>query len=233
MSVRQFETIVIAIDDSCCNIEKLQDISRWIKSIKGDYVFEFVLVVGGGNVVPGQKLDFLEDDKITLERIKSLRSVENILLIKSIFQNQGLASVCFSKLPIPNYGLGCNAEEMAAQLYNGETVVVGGIGSHIIGVSTAIKLNASVVYMTELGPEINTPSLVSYEEAVADNKVSINKGAIGLAAEDDMPIIVIPAAKEALLAVVNRQPIGAFIGTGKKYLEYYDKVWQAQNDVAE
>jgi uridylate kinase len=108
-------------------------------------------------------------------------------------------------------------------------IVAGGIGRPYLttdtaAVSLALELDCEVVMKAtkvdgvyDKDPQKHSDaqrlSSVTFERALSDNKIKVmDKAAIGLAMEYDMPVIIFdPTPKNAILRVLSEEPLGTLI----------------------
>lgn len=179
---------------------------------------QVVIMVGGGNLARGSQLAGNGIKRVTADHIGMLATMMNALALTDIFESQGIPTRCLSNI---------FAEQVAEKfihrladkhLEKGRVVVVaGGIGRPYLttdtaAVSLALELNCqAVLKATKVDgvydkdpakfPEAIKLDHVSYEQAVADNDIKVmDKAAMGLAMEHNLPIVVFDAMQENNIA---------------------------------
>ena len=189
-----------------------------------------VIMVGGGNFARGAQLAGHGIKRVTADQIGMLGTMMNALALNDIFENNGLQSRCLSNIFAEQL-----AEPFVHRLaekhleYRRVVIVAGGIGRPYLttdtaAVSLALELSCEVVLKAtkvdgvfNLDPAKN-PQAVKYDTVTANDAVSnpnikvMDKAAMGLALEHQLPIIVFDALKEGnILAAAAGRPTGTLI----------------------
>lgn len=189
---------------------------------------EIVIMIGGGNFVRGATIVGDGIQRVTADHMGMLATMINALGVTDIFEHNGLKTRCLSNIFATQV-----AEPFVHRLANkhlakGRVVIVaGGSGRPYVTTDTA-----AVVLALELDCEIvlkatkvdgvynkdpaknsgaNKISKLSYQQAVENPEIKVmDKAAMGLAMEQNMPIVVFDAMKPGNLA---RAISGDNIGT--------------------
>lgn len=175
---------------------------------------QVVIMVGGGNLARGSQLAGNGIKRVTADHIGMLATMMNALALTDIFESQGIPTRCLSNI---------YAEQVAEKfihrladkhLEKGRVVIIGGgigrpyLTTDTAAVSLALELSCeAVLKATKVdGVYDKDPAKfddavkldhVSYEQAVADNDIKVmDKAAMGLAMEHDLPIVVFDAMQQ-------------------------------------
>lgn len=187
-----------------------------------------VIMVGGGNFARGAQLAGHGIKRVTADQIGMLGTMMNALALNDIFESRGLESRCLSNIFAEQLAEPFVHRLAEKHLENGRVVIVaGGIGRPYLttdtaAVSLALELSCDVVLKAtkvdgvfDTDPAINSEA-VKYDTISADDAVSnpnirvMDKAAMGLALEHDMPIIVFDALKPGN---IHRAATGQAAGT--------------------
>lgn len=191
---------------------------------------QVVIMVGGGNFARGAQLAGHGIKRVTADHIGMLGTLMNALALTDIFESQGVATRCLSSIFAEQV-----AEPFIHRLANkhlekGRVVIAaGGIGRPYLttdtaAVSLALELDSDIVMKAtkvdgvydkdpnkyEDAKKLNK---VSYQQAVEDNAIKImDKAAMGLAMEHNLPIIVFDAMVPGnILKVMKKESVGTMI----------------------
>jgi uridylate kinase len=191
---------------------------------------QVVIVIGGGNFIRGAQIAGHGIQRVTGDHMGMLATMINALALTDIFENHGVATRCLSNIFADQV-----AEKFVHRLAHkhfekGRVVIVaGGAGRPYMTTDTAavviaLELDCDVVLKAtkvdgvyDKDPakhdDANKLSNVSYQQAVSDGAITImDKAAMGLAMEHDMPIIVFDALKtDNITAVANGKAVGTKI----------------------
>ncbi len=191
---------------------------------------QVVIVVGGGNMVRGAQTAGHGIQRVTADHMGMLATMINALALTDIFEAHGVKTRCLSNIFAQQV-----AEPFVHRLANkhlekGRVVIVaGGSGRPYVTTDTA-----AVILALELGCEVVLKATkvdgvynkdpeqhndaekledVTHQQAVenADIKV-MDKAAMGLAMEQQLPIVVFDAMKpDSILKAAQGEPIGTTI----------------------
>lgn len=189
---------------------------------------EVIIMVGGGNFVRGAQIAGHGIKRVTADHMGMLATLVNALALTDIFENQGVKTRCLSNIFAEQV-----AEPFVHRLANkhlqkGRIVIVaGGIGRPYLttdtaAVSLALELDCQVVLKAtkvdgvyDKDPAKHKDAIkherIAFQKAVEDAHIKVmDKAAMGLAMEYDMPIVIFDALKEEnIVSAVN----GAHVGT--------------------
>ncbi len=191
---------------------------------------QIVIMVGGGNFARGSQLAGHGIKRVTADHIGMLGTLMNALALTDIFEAQGLPTRCLSSIFAEQV-----AEPFVHRLANKHlekkrvVIAAGGIGrpymtTDTAAVALALELDCQVVLKAtkvdgvyDKDPNINKQAKkidnLSFQQAVANENIQImDKAAMGLAMEHELPIIVFEAMKKGnIIDVVNGVGIGTLI----------------------
>ncbi|HUA13005.1 MAG TPA: UMP kinase [Candidatus Sulfotelmatobacter sp.] len=209
------------------------ELGSWLaKEIKkvADRHIEVVIMVGGGNFARGAQLAGHGIKRVTADQIGMLGTLMNALALTDIFESQGIPTRCLSSIFAEQV-----AEPFVHRLANkhlekGRVVIAaGGIGRPYLttdtaAVSLALELDCQAVlkatkyngvYDKDPAKFKDAKKLdsISLQKAVEDSRIKImDKAAMGLALEHNLPIIVFDALeKDNILKVALGDNIGTVI----------------------
>lgn len=194
---------------------------------------QVVIMVGGGNLARGEQLAGNGIKRVTADHIGMLATMMNALALTDIFESQGIPTRCLSNI---------FAEQVAEKfihrladkhLEKGRVVIVAGgiarpyLTTDTAAVSMALELECeAVLKATKVdGVYDKDPAKfddavkldhVTYGQAVADNDIKVmDKAAMGLAMEYNLPIVVFDAMQENNIAsAAAGDTPGTVIGRG-------------------
>jgi len=204
-------------------------LAQEIKKV-ADQNIQVVIMVGGGNFARGAQLAGHGIKRVTADHIGMLGTMMNALALTDIFESNGVKTRCLSSIFAEQV-----AEPFIHRLANkhlekGRVVIAaGGIGRPYLttdtaAVSLALELDCQVVlkatkvngvYDKDPAKFSDAKKLdhVSFQKAVEDSSIKVmDKAAMGLAMEHNMPIIVFDAMKEnSILEVADGKVVGTTI----------------------
>lgn len=189
---------------------------------------QVVIMVGGGNFARGAQIVGHGIRRVTGDHMGMLGTMINALALTDIFEHQGIKTRCLSNIFAEQV-----AEPFVHRLANkhlekGRVVIAaGGIGRPYLttdtaAVALALELDCEVVLKaTKVDgvydkdpakhPDAKHLSTVSMQQAVEDNSIKVmDKAAMGLAMEHNMPIIIFDAMKSNNIA---KAAAGESVGT--------------------
>jgi uridylate kinase len=181
---------------------------------------QVVIMVGGGNFVRGAQIAGHGIKRVTGDHMGMLATMINALALTDVFEAHNVPTRCLSNIFAEQV-----AEPFVHRLANkhlekGRVVIAaGGIGRPLAleldcqAVLKATKVDG--VYDKDPNNNDDAKKLdhVSYQQAVEDNAIKVmDKAAMGLAMEHDMPIVVFDALQpDNVLKVVNGETVGTTI----------------------
>ena len=179
-----------------------------------EHKVELIIMVGGGNFARGERLAGNGIKRVTADHIGMLGTLMNALAMTDIFESEGIPTRCLSNIFATQV-----AEQFIHRLANKHLeknrviIVAGGIGRPYIttdtaAVSLALELDCQVVLKAtkydgvydkdpnKYGDALKIES-ISHKEVLSNNNIKImDKAAIGLAMDHDLPIIIFEAMKK-------------------------------------
>lgn len=193
---------------------------------------QVILVVGAGNFVRGAQL--AKDSgirRVTADQMGMLSGLMNAMALTDIFEAEGLKTRCMSNIYATQVAESYSYRLAEKHLQRGRVIIVaGGLGRPFFthdsaAVSIALELDCRVVLKaTKVDgvydrdpvqfPDATKLEKVSYQHALETASIKVmDKAALGLAMEQQMPIIVLNAlSDDAILRAVQEQPVGTYIG---------------------
>jgi uridylate kinase len=189
---------------------------------------EVVIMVGGGNFVRGAQTAGHGIKRVTADHMGMLATMVNALALTDIFENQGVKTRCLSNIFAEQV-----AEPFVHRLANkhlekGRVVIVGGgIGRPYMTTDTgavvlALELDCQVVLKAtkvdgvydkdpQQHQDAKKHSHVPFQHAIENAHIKVmDKAAMGLAMEQNMPIVIFDALKDDNILRVAR---GELVGT--------------------
>ncbi|HET7320762.1 MAG TPA: UMP kinase [Candidatus Saccharimonadales bacterium] len=172
---------------------------------------QVVIMVGGGNFARGAQLAGHGIKRVTADQIGMLATMMNALALTDIFESKGVPTRCLSNIFANQVAEPFIHRLAEKHLEKGRVVIVaGGIGRPYLttdtaAVSLALELDCQVVLKaTKVDgvydkdpakyPDATKVDRVTFQDAVSDDKIKVmDKAAMGLAMEHDLPIVVFDA----------------------------------------
>jgi uridylate kinase len=205
-------------------------LSDQIKSVEEQGV-QVVIMVGGGNFARGAQLAGHGIKRVTADQIGMLATMMNALALTDIFEAQGIATRCLTNIYAEQVAEPFIHRLAEKHLEKKRVVIVGGgigrpyLTTDTAAVSLALELGCDVVLKAtkfdgvyDKDPAKDSAakkvSKLSYKEAVNDEDIKVmDKAAMGLAMEHQLPIVVFDAMQDGnILKVVQGQSTGTTIG---------------------
>lgn len=188
---------------------------------------QIIIMVGGGNFVRGAQIAGSGIKRVTGDHMGMLGTLINALALTDIFESESIPTRCVSNIFADQVAEPFSHRLAEKHLENGRVVIVaGGIGRPYLttdtaAISLALELGCGVVLKSTKVDGIYDRDPVkfkdavkfdtlSYQEAVenADIKV-MDKAALGLAMEHQMPVLVFDLEKEGnILKAASGEVIG-------------------------
>lgn len=188
---------------------------------------ELVIVVGGGNLVRGAQVAGNGIKRVTADQMGMLSGLINAMALTDIFESNGVHTRCLSNVYAEQVAENFSFRLAEKHLENGRVVIVaGGIGRPYsthdsAAVLVGLELDCEVVLKsTKVDGIYNRDpnkfddavkfDVLTYQEAVenADIKV-MDKAALGLAMEQQMPVIVFNLEQEGnILKAATGEAVG-------------------------
>lgn len=188
---------------------------------------EIIIMVGGGNLIRGATTAGHGIQRVTADHMGMLATMINALALTDIFEANGIATRCLSNIFAQQV-----AEPFVHRLANkhlekGRVVILaGGSGRPYVTTDTAavilaLELDCEAVFKATKVDGVYDKDPTKYSDAVKLEAVShqhavenagikvMDKAAMGLAMEQDMPIIVFDAMQpDNLLKLVRGETVG-------------------------
>lgn len=189
---------------------------------------QIVVVVGGGNFIRGAQLQGELVTRATADSTGMLSTLLNGLIVGDVFNASGLPTRVLSNIAAEQIVDTYTYRRAINHLNKGRVVVVaGGIGrpyftTDTASVNLALELGCDVVCKTTKvdGVYDRDPAqfsdavkiaAMSYQQAVEDGAIKVmDKAALGLAMEENMPVMVFDLATEGN---IRRAVVGEQVGT--------------------
>lgn len=191
---------------------------------------QVVIMVGGGNLARGAQLAGHGIKRVTADHIGMLATMMNALALTDIFESQGVPTRCLSSIFAQQVAEPFVHRLAEKHLEKGRVVIVaGGSGRPYVTTDTAaailaLELNCQVVlkatkvdgvYDKDPAKFADAKKLdtIAFNEAVSDDAIKVmDKAAMGLAMEHNLPIIVFDSMQPGnILKAVNGDTAGTTI----------------------
>lgn len=193
---------------------------------------QVVIMVGGGNYARGAQLAGHGIKRVTADHIGMLATMMNALALTDIFEAQEVRTRCLSNIFAAQVAEPFVHRLAEKHLRKGRVVIVaGGIGrpymtTDTAAVSLALELDCEAVlkatkvdgvYDKDPAQHDDARKIesVDFQQAIADDSIKImDKAAMGLAMEHELPIIVFDALAEGNIqrAAAGDTAVGTTIG---------------------
>lgn len=189
---------------------------------------ELILVIGGGNLVRGAEVAGNGIKRVTADQMGMLSGLMNAMAMTDIFESEGVATRCMSNIYVTQVAESYSYRLAEKHLERGRVIMIaGGMGrpyfTHdVAAVNLGLELGCDLVlkatkvdgvYDKDPAKHDDASRLetVSFDEAVKNDAIKVmDKAALGLALEQNMPIVVFDALKPDNLVRICR---GENIGT--------------------
>jgi uridylate kinase len=191
---------------------------------------QLILVVGGGNMVRGERVAGNGIKRVTADQMGMLSSLINSLAVTDIFESEGVVTRCMSSIYAEQVAESYSYRLADKHLERGRLVVVaGGIArpfftTDTATVSIALEMGCDVVLKATKvdGVYDKDPAKfkdakllpqITFQESVANEAIKVmDKAALGLAMEQHMSIIVFnPMQPGNILKAVKGEQVGSHI----------------------
>jgi uridylate kinase len=204
-------------------------LAREVKKVT-DAGTQVVIMVGGGNYARGAQLAGHGIKRVTADHIGMLATMMNALALNDIFASQDVPTRCLSNIFAEQVAEPFVHRLAENHLSKGRVVIVaGGIGRPYLttdtaAVSLALELDCEVVLKAtkvdgvydkdpaQFADAAKVPQL-SFQDAVSNDAIKVmDKAALGLALEHELPIIVFDAMQpDHILQAAQQSDIGTKI----------------------
>lgn len=190
----------------------------------------FGIVIGGGNFFRGNKQGTaLGLSPSVGHQIGMLATMMNGLIVKDIFEQQGVCSTLFSAIPSSEIGIPISNQAIKSALDRGDcTIFSGGTGNPFFTTDTTAMLrglqieadyvwkgtNVDGIYTADprIFPEAHMMKRVSYQDALNNNLKILDATAFVLAKEHNLKIRVFNIFKDnALINASQNEEFGSIV----------------------
>lgn len=187
------------------------EIAKWLaKEVKQvrDTGTEVVIMVGGGNYLRGAQIAGHGIKRVTADQMGMLGTMMNALAVTDIFEDQGLPTRCLTNIFAEQVAEPFIHRLAEKHLERGRVVIVGGgsgrpyVTTDTAAVVLGLEIGCDVVIKTTKvdgvysdDPHKNGDAekfdTLTYQQAVENPAIKImDKAAMGLAMEQEMPIVI-------------------------------------------
>jgi uridylate kinase len=189
---------------------------------------QVVIMVGGGNYVRGAQIAGHGIKRVTGDHMGMLGTLMNALALTDVFENQQVPTRCLSSIFAEQVAEPFVHRLAEKHLQNGRVVIVaGGIGRPYLttdtaAVSLSLELGCDVVIKTtkvdgvfDKDPEQHEDAkkfdVLGFQQAVENPLIKVmDKAAMGLAMEQNMPVVICKLQPSGTIA---RVAAGEQVGT--------------------
>lgn len=191
---------------------------------------QVVIMVGGGNFLRGAQIAGHGIKRVTADHMGMLGTMMNALALTDIFEDHGVKTRCLSTI-FANQVAEPFVHRLAEKHLNkGRVVIVGGgsgrpfVTTDTAALILALELECDVVLKTtkvdgvyDKDPLKHDDAVkfdnLTYQQAVQDGAIRVmDKSALGLAMEQNMPLIIFSAdQKDSLVRVAGGEKIGTIV----------------------
>ncbi|MDR0979582.1 MAG: uridine monophosphate kinase [Candidatus Nomurabacteria bacterium] len=193
---------------------------------------EIAIMVGGGNFVRGAFFDDAiaknEIGQTTADNTGMLATIINATLLGDIFRAEGVPTAVLSNVSVQQVADDFTFRRAESHFKKGRVVILaGGTGRPLVttdtgAVNLALELKCDFVAKAtkvdgvytadpKTDPAAQKIAKISYEQAINDPKIRVmDKAALGMAGDHQMPIVVFDLLKDGNIAKVAA---GEIIGT--------------------
>ncbi len=189
---------------------------------------EVVVMVGGGNFVRGNEIAGNGIADVTAHNAGMLSTMINALVVADIFNAEGVPTRALSNVEINQFIDQYTYRRALSHLGKGRVVIVAaGTGRPFLttdtaAVNLALEMNCDVVVKTtkvdgvysedpKVNPSATKFDQLTYDEVLANPSITVmDKAAIGLAMEENKPVIICELLADGNIA---RAAAGESVGT--------------------
>jgi uridylate kinase len=191
---------------------------------------QFVLIVGGGNMVRGAEIAGHGIRRVTADQMGMLSGLMNSMAMTDILESHDVPTRCLSNLYAAQVAESYSYRLAEKHLQNGRVLIVAGgtarpyVTHDTAAVSFALELDCQIVLKaTKFDgvydkdpakfPDAAKLPEMTIQEAVSNDAIKVmDKAALGLAMEQRQTIIVFDAMQpDAILHAAAGQPVGTKI----------------------
>ncbi len=207
--------------------ERVKWIANQVRSVLTSGT-QIVIMVGGGNYARGAQLAGNGIGPVTAHNAGMLATLMNAMVVSDIFNAEHVPTVALSSVEVNQFVDQYTYRRAEHHIGKGRVVIVGGgIGRPFLttdtaAVNLALEMNCDVVIKTTKvdgvynadptqDPTARKYDKLTYQEALSNPNIAVmDKAAIGLAMEDDKPVIICDLLTDGNIA---RAAAGEQIGT--------------------
>lgn len=213
-------------DKKTLDIQLLQSVAQQIRAVADTH--RFGIVIGGGNFFRGNKQGKTLGITPSIgHQIGMLATTMNGLLIKDVFEREGVCCTLFCAVPSPEIGIPISQQAINISLSKGKTLIfTGGTGNPFFTTDTtsilrALQIGAGCVWKgTSVDgiytadpvqdPQAMLLKKVTYRQALLDNLRIMDATAFALAQEHDLCIRVFNIfEKDAIISATKNNDFGS------------------------
>ena len=200
-----------------------------IKQVVDDGV-QIAIVVGGGNMVRGVEVAGNGIRRVTADQMGMLSGLINAMALTDIFESEGLATRCLTNVFVEQLAESYSYRLAEKHLQNGRVLIIAGgmarpyFSHDTAAVSFGLELDCEVVIKASKVdgvydrdpakfPDARRLDTMSFDDAVGNRDIMVmDKAALGLAMEQDKPIVVFDAMVEGnLVRLAGGEQVGTII----------------------
>jgi len=193
--------------DSGLDPEKAAWLAKEVKQVT-DSGTQVIIMVGGGNYVRGAQISGHGIKRVTADQMGMLGTMMNAIAVTDIFEAQGLSTRCLTTIFAQQVAEPFVHRLAEKHLQNGKIVIVGGgsgrpyVTTDTAAVILGLEIGCDVVIKTtkvdgvfnkdpEKHDDAEKYDTISFQQAVENPDILVmDKAAMGLASEQNMPIII-------------------------------------------
>ncbi len=191
---------------------------------------QVIIMVGGGNYARGAQLAGNGIQRVTADQIGMLATMMNALALTDIFEHENVPTRCLTNIFAEQIAEPFIHRLALKHLERGRVVIIGGgsgrpyVTTDTAALILALELDCDIVLKaTKVDgiydkdpaqfPDARRLESITLQQAVADEHVKVmDKAALGLATEHQLPIIVFDALQQGnILRAVQGEPVGTKI----------------------
>ncbi len=215
--------------DSGFDTEHAEWLAREVRKVV-DQGQQVAIMVGGGNIVRGAQIAGHGIHRVTADHMGMLGTMINALALTDVFENEGVKTRCLSNIFADQV-----AEKFIHRLANkhfqkGRVVILaGGTGRPYVttdtaAVNLALELDCDIVLKATKvdgvydkdpakNPDAKKFDSLTFQQAVENPSIKVmDKAALALAMEHEIPILIFDALKQGNIeAAINGEIVGTKI----------------------
>lgn len=191
---------------------------------------QLALVIGGGNLVRGATASGNGIKRVTADHMGMLSTLLNAMALTDIFESEGVPTRCMSNVFVTQVAESYSFRLAEKHMERGRVIVLaGGLGRPYFTTDTAainlgLELGCDVVLKATKVDGVYDKDPAKFSDAVRFEKLSfkealesaaikvMDKAALGLAMEQNMPIVVLDAfADSNALRAIKGEAVGTYI----------------------